>query len=44
MENSSGRAASGDNVGRERFAFLCRMLLMVFQTARGLDEDWTSAV
>ena len=42
MENSCGRAARGDDVGRERFAFLCRMLLIVFQRARGLDEDWTS--
>ena len=32
-----------DDVGRERFAVLCRMLLMVFKRARGLDEeDWTS--
>ena len=39
-----GRAARGDDVGRERFAVLCRMLFMVFQRARGLDdEDWTSA-
>ena len=37
MENSCGRAARGDDVGRERFAV--RMLLMVFQRARGLDED-----
>ena len=29
MANSCGRAARGDDVGRERFAFLCRMLLMV---------------
>ena len=35
--------ARDDDVGRERFAFLCRMLLIVFQRARGLDEDWTSA-
>ena len=28
MANSCGRAARGDDVGRERFAFLCRMLLM----------------
>ena len=32
-------------MGRERFAVLSRMLLMVFQRARGLnEEDWTSAV
>ena len=32
------------DVGRERFTVLCRMLLMIFQRARGLDEeDWTSA-
>ena len=43
MANSCGRAARGDDVGRERFAVLCRMLFMVFQRARGLDEeDWTS--
>ena len=42
--NDSGRAVRGDDVGRERFAFRCRMLLLVFQSARGLDEeDWTSA-
>ena len=30
-------------MGRERFAVLFRMLLMVFQRARVLDEeDWTS--
>ena len=29
-------------MGRERFAVLCRMLLIVFQRARGLDEYWTS--
>ena len=44
MENSCGRAARWDDVGRERFVVLCRMLLMVFERARGLDEeDWTSA-
>ena len=44
MANRCGRAARGDDVGRERFAVLCRMLLMVFQRARCLDEeDWTSA-
>ena len=44
MANSCGRAARGDDVGRERFAVLCRILLMVFQIAQGLDEkDWTSA-
>ena len=43
MANTCGRAARGDDAGRERFAFLCRMLLIVFQRARGLDEeDWTS--
>ena len=43
MENSCGRAARGDDVGRERFAVLCMMLLIVFQRTRGLDEeDWTS--
>ena len=31
MANSCGRAARGDDVGRQRFAFLCRMLLIVFQ-------------
>ena len=29
MANSCGRAARGDDVGRERFAVLCRMLLIV---------------
>ena len=44
VANSCGRTARGDDVGRERFAVLCRMLLMVFQRARSLDEeDWTSA-
>ena len=44
VANSCGRAARGDDVGRERFAVLCRLLLMVFQRARGLDEkDWTNA-
>ena len=44
MANSCGRAARGDDVGRVRFAVLCRMLLMVYQRARGLDEeDRTSA-
>ena len=44
MANSCGREARGDDVGRERFAVLCRMLLMVFQSTRGLDEEnWTSA-
>ena len=39
MANSCGRAAGGSDVGRVRFAFLCKMLLI----ARGLDEeDWTS--
>ena len=31
MAKSRGRAARGDDVGRERFAVLCRMLLMVFK-------------
>ena len=44
MAKICGRAARGDDVGRERFAVRCRMLLMVFQRARGLDEeDCTSA-
>ena len=43
MANSCVRAARVDDVGRERFAVLCRMLLIVFQRARGLDEEnWTS--
>ena len=42
MANSCGRAAKGDDVGRKGFAVLCRMILIVFQRARGLDEeDWT---
>ena len=44
MTNSCDRAARGDDVGRERFAVLCRMLLIVFHRARSLDEDWTSEV
>ena len=43
VANSCGRAARGDDVGRERFAVLCRILLMVFQRAQDSDEeDWTS--
>ena len=43
MANSCGIVARGDDVGRERFTILCRMLLMIFHRARGLDEeDWTS--
>ena len=43
VANSCSRAARGDDVGRDRFAVLCRMLLIVFQRAGGLDEeDWTS--
>ena len=39
VANSCGRAARGDNVRRERFAVLCRMLLIVFQRTRGLNVD-----
>ena len=43
MANSCANAARGDDVGRERLALLCKMLLIIFQRARGLDEeDWTS--
>ena len=43
MVNICSRAATGDDVGRERFAVLCTMLLIVFQRVRGLDEeDWTN--
>ena len=43
MANRCGRAARGDDEGKERFAVLCSMLLIVFQRARGLDEeDWTN--
>ena len=43
MANSCDRAARRDDIDREQFAVLCRMLLIVFQRARGLDEDdWTS--
>ena len=43
MTNSCGKAAREDDVGMERFAVLCRILLIVFQRARGLDdEEWTS--
>ena len=43
VANSCGMAASGDDVSRERFAVLRRLLLIVFQRARNLDEeDWTS--
>ena len=44
VANNCGGAARGDDVGRERFSVLCRMLLIVFERARGLDEeDGTSA-
>ena len=44
VANSCGRAARGDDVGRERFAVMCNMLLMIFARACGLnEEDWTSA-
>ena len=43
VANSCGRAAKRDDVGSELFAVPCRMLLIVFQRARGLgEEDWTS--
>ena len=43
VANSRGRAARGDDAGRKRFVVMCMMLLIVFQRARGLDEeDWTS--
>ena len=43
VANICGRGARGDDVDREQFTVLCRMLLIVFQRARGLDEkDWTS--
>ena len=43
MANSCGRAARGDDVGRERLVVQCRILLLVFQRALGLDEEnWTS--
>ena len=43
VANSCGRATRGDDVSRERFAVLCSILLIVFQRARGLDEeDWTN--
>ena len=43
MTYSCGRTAREDVVGRERFSVLCRILLIVFQRARGLDEEyWTS--
>ena len=42
VANSCGRAARGDDMGRERFAVPCRILLIVFQRAGCLDEDWTS--
>ena len=42
MANSCSRAAREYDVGRERFVVLCRMLLIVFQRVRSLDEeDWT---
>ena len=37
MANSCGRAARGDDVGRELFAFLCRMLLTV---AKNKSSRW----
>ena len=39
MANSCGRAARGDDVHRERLAVLYRILLIVFQRARDLDEE-----
>ena len=43
MTKSCGKAARGDDVGRKRLAVLYRMLLIVFQKVRGLDEEnWTS--
>ena len=43
MANSYGRAARVDDVSRERFTVLCRMLLIVFHSARSLNEEnWTS--
>ena len=43
VANSCGRAARRVDVGREQFAVLCRMSLIVFQRARDLDEEnWTS--
>ena len=42
VANSCGRAARGDDVGRERFAVLCRIFFIILHRARGLDEDdWT---
>ena len=29
-------------MGRERFAGLYKILMIVFQRARGLDEKWTN--
>ena len=43
VRNSCGTAARGNDVGREQFAVLCRILLTVFQRAQVLDEKyWTS--
>ena len=43
MAHSCDRATRGDDVSRERFAVLCRMLLIVFQRGQGFDEeDWTT--
>ena len=39
VANSCGRAARGEDVGWERFAVLCRILLIVFQRDRGIDEE-----
>ena len=44
MANSCVRVARGDDVGREQFAVLCKMLLIVFQRARGLDDEGTEQV
>ena len=44
LANSCGRAARWDDVDRERLAVMRMTLLMVFQRARGLDEeDWIIA-
>ena len=44
MANRCCRVDRGDDVGRERCAVLCILLLIVYQRARGLnEEDWTNA-
>ena len=39
LQNSLGRAESGEVMGREGVGFLCRSELMFFQSFRGFEMD-----